>query len=130
MALALALVVLAACSSEPKPPPHAGTLIVHAVFAAGPVGPGYDPVAHGSPITNTKVRVRASPGSVTMATTDDHGDAKFVVAPGAYIVHLADLMGFDGRGGSLDCGGGGPHERVRVPPDDTARATLACFGAG
>jgi hypothetical protein len=58
------------------------------------------------------------------------GDAKFVVAPGVYVAHLADLMGFDGKGGPLDCGGGAYPQRVRVPRDGTVHVSLACWGVG
>jgi hypothetical protein len=127
-ATVLALVLLAACSTTHRRPPHAGTLIVHAVFAAGPVGPNITNVQ--GPIADTRVRIRATDGVTTTVTTDDHGDAKFVVASGVYVAQLADVMEFDGKGGSLDCGGGAYPEKVRVPSDGIARATLACDGVG
>jgi hypothetical protein len=125
---ATALVLLAGCSSTPKPPPHAGTLIVHAVFASGPGGPGIDPTQ--GPIVHTRVRIRAADGAETTVTTDDLGDAKFVVTPGVYVARLADLVGFDGKGGTLDCGGGAYPQKVRIPRDRTARVSIACWGVG
>jgi hypothetical protein len=103
-------------------------LIVHAVFASGPVGAGIDPT-HG-PIVHTRVRIRAADGAEAISITDELGDAKFVVAPGVYVARLADLMGFDGKGGTLDCGGGAYPEKVRVPRDGTTRVSIACWGVG
>lgn len=123
-----AVALLAACSSTPSPPAHAGTLRVHAVFAAGPEGPGVNPTQ--GPIAHTRIRITARNGASHTAKTDDRRDATFVLAPGVYVARLADLQGFDGKGGDLDCGGGAEPATVTVPGDGTVQVSLACWGEG
>ena len=123
-----ALALLAACSTAPKPPSHAGTLIVHAAFAAGPDGPGITPTQGAIP--NTRVRIAARGGVERTATTNDIGNVTFAVAPGIYVARLADLQKFEGTGGKLDCGGGTEPAKVTVPPDGKVWVSLACWGEG
>ena len=126
-ATALAVVLLAACSTT-SGPPHAGTLIVNVVFVSGPSGPGINPPQ--DPIAHTRVSVRAANGAETTVTTDDLGNARFVVAPGIYVARLTDVIGFEGTGGTLDCGGGAPPTTARVSAADTVRVSLPCSGVG
>jgi hypothetical protein len=104
-------------------------LIVHAVSAAGPIGPGIDPTQ--GPVVHARVSIRAIDGAGMTVTTDDIGYAKVVVAPGAYIARFADLTRSNGQGDSTSlCGGGAFPAKARVPRDGTAFVSLTCWGDG
>jgi hypothetical protein len=116
--VALAVLVGACSSDKPKPPLNAGTLVVHAEFEAGPVMPNGH-LAVEAPLPNNKVRVRATDGTTAVATTDRHGSATLVLAPGAYTATLDE-----------DCPTGVYPQQVRVPARGKARVTVACPGQG
>lgn len=113
----LALLLLAACSSDKStPPPNAGTLIVHALFTAGPVGRnGHDAVEQA--MQNAEIRVVADGTAAVNAKTDEHGNARFVLAPGRYVARLVDTVG---------CNAGAYPARVRLPPHGNVRVQVTC----
>ena len=119
----------ASCATSSSPvPPNAGTLIVHATMTLGPINAATGRAAGEFPMTKTRVRVRAINGSSVTGTTNASGDARFVLAPGVYVVRLADLAQPDGAGGGpqLDCGVGDSPATVRVLPHVVVHAAVAC----
>jgi hypothetical protein len=122
-ATGLALVVLAACSSDKPtpPPPNAGTLILHAQFASGPGLPSSGGLqVNEDPLEGAKVRVRAVDGyPAFVVKTNNHGNATLVLAPGVYIAQL-----------DVDCTTGDDSVKVRIPPHGETHATVSCFGVG
>src|SRR4051794_15585922 len=114
----LALVLLAACSAHRPPPPrNAGTLILHAQFATGPVlRTGHQAIE--VPLSSAKVRVRSTSGFrfPASATTDKHGNATLVLAPGVYIAQL-----------DADCPTGHYPKKVRIRPHGETQTTVSCL---
>jgi len=116
-AAVVAVALLAACTSA-GPPDPAAILVVHAMLASGPGGPGVEPT-HG-PAGGMTVTARARGGVRKTAITDHHGEARFVLPPGRYLVRLADR----------DCESGAPARPVHLPRAGTARVSLTCWGVG
>lgn len=126
--LAVALIALAAnsctgSSSKEAPPPNAGTLVVHALMTVGPVNVRTGHAAGEFPMTKTPVQVRATNDAPLVAATDQRGNARFVLAPGVYVVRLAELAH---PGPQIDCGVGARGATVRVLAHRTAHAEVAC----
>ena len=126
VAAAVATVVTSCTGGSPHPPPNAGTLIVHALWQAGPILPNGH-AADESAMTHTRLLIRATSGPPVNVTTDEKGNARVLLAPGVYSATFADLAGFDGTGGNLDCGLGAPYpEKVSLLAHRTAHLEVVC----
>lgn len=131
-ALGAAVLVLAAtaCSRHAGSagPPDTGTLVVHAVMTVGPVNERTGRAAGEFSMTGTRVAVASPPRAIAIATTDQHGNARFALAPGRYVTRFADLARLDRRGGvpPIACGIGASSANVQVLPRRTVRAVVVC----
>jgi NADPH-dependent 2,4-dienoyl-CoA reductase/sulfur reductase-like enzyme len=118
----LALLLLAACSTDTSTPtpPNAGTLILHAQFAAGPVLARTGHQVTEVPLANAKIVLRSADGFLpTIVTTDEHGNARLFLAPGVWTARL-----------DVDCPTGDDPVTVGIQPGGETHTTVSCFGVG
>ena len=106
------VVALGACSSA-SPPPSAGTLVVHAVFHAGPAAPSGIQKA----MPNAEVRVIGHGVDLAVTSTDNFGNARFRLSPGRYLVQLISADG---------CTAGTYDSTVTLRPHEVVRARVTC----
>jgi hypothetical protein len=107
-------------------------LIVHAIDVAGPQNSTTGRALFQAPMKGTGILVREANGTPTIATTDDHGNVRFLLAPGRYVVRLAYAEGFNGKvrdNHAAECPSA-DSANVRVLSHRLVRAAVECVDGG
>ena len=90
-----------------------GTVLVHAVFQAGPAAPyGMEQA-----MPNAEVRVVGPDGISVVTRTNNFGNARFRLSPGRYVAHLVSADG---------CSAGTYDSTVTLRPHQNVRARVTC----